>query len=372
MSLLESEKTNNNNNIPDDIIEQIIIRLDVKDIIRCKSVCKWWKSFISGPRFVKSQLDHSYKEDAKTNGSGHRRIVMTRLSYIDSLFRNCLHEVDDYTFDFQVCHLAGSSNGLVCICPDSRRVFVTNPSTREVRKLTDPPGTSCLSSSVSWGFGYDPSTDDYKVIRTSRPDIDALQCFQVLTLKSNAWKCVAHLSYRFVSRIGTLCNGALHWFVEDDAQYNKYLLVSFCLTQQTFKVIPQPKDAGYRFTHDTKLGIFKGCLCILRLGKHPPFHRWVMPSDKSWEKMPHNERLQLDSAHYLESFDHYIADKNDYLAPHKSLFRHGIPFSSVDWEYVNINTPVFVQSLVSPHGSLKRKMLENIASRNHKLLKEDA
>ncbi|MFS7916292.1 putative F-box domain-containing protein [Helianthus anomalus] len=43
-----------------DLVELILVRLDVKDLIRFKSVCKSWHSLITSPRFVlKIKLDHA-------------------------------------------------------------------------------------------------------------------------------------------------------------------------------------------------------------------------------------------------------------------------------------------------------------------------
>ncbi|MFS7988888.1 putative F-box domain-containing protein [Helianthus anomalus] len=36
-----------------DVVKQILVQLDVGDLIRCKSVCKSWRSLISSPPFVK-------------------------------------------------------------------------------------------------------------------------------------------------------------------------------------------------------------------------------------------------------------------------------------------------------------------------------
>uniref|UniRef100_A0A0E0DXR1 F-box domain-containing protein n=1 Tax=Oryza meridionalis TaxID=40149 RepID=A0A0E0DXR1_9ORYZ len=45
--------------IPEDIVEEILLRLPVKSILRFRSVCKSWRAMVADPRFVRLQLDHS-------------------------------------------------------------------------------------------------------------------------------------------------------------------------------------------------------------------------------------------------------------------------------------------------------------------------
>ncbi|GJY17829.1 patatin-like protein 2 [Tanacetum coccineum] len=49
--------------IPEEIYEQILVRLDVDDLIRCKSVCKTWKSLISHRHFIKAHQDHCFNNN---------------------------------------------------------------------------------------------------------------------------------------------------------------------------------------------------------------------------------------------------------------------------------------------------------------------
>nr|XP_043625963.1 F-box/kelch-repeat protein At3g23880-like [Erigeron canadensis] len=87
--------------VPDDILEKIFLRLEVKDIIQCKSVCKSWFSVISSSGFINSHLKHNY------NNTTQR----TRISIGDDGYNN----------------LVGSSNGLVCIFNSGPKLCVLNP-----------------------------------------------------------------------------------------------------------------------------------------------------------------------------------------------------------------------------------------------------
>ncbi|CAH1452896.1 unnamed protein product [Lactuca virosa] len=211
-----------------DVLPNILKRLNVRDLIRCKSVCKSWEKLISDSGFIKFHMNYSYQIDYKNNDID-RRIVMSRVSYRNGS-RVCY--VDDRFFDDRDCHLLGSSNGLVCISSFASQLVVTNPSTREVQTLQDPQIHD--TKHFCWGFGYDSSTDDYKVVLEFRKRV-GWTCFQVLSLKSNVWKLIGDVKYSFLSRIGILCNGALHWIMKDSSSPNKKrVITSFRLSEEKF------------------------------------------------------------------------------------------------------------------------------------------
>ncbi|GJW21213.1 putative F-box domain-containing protein [Tanacetum coccineum] len=113
-----------------DVVEEILSRLLVKDLLRCKSVCKSWYSLISSPSFVRLQC--KYICDNKDHNT---RIAMrTEYGY------------DRWRWRWTV---GGSSNGLVCMYSSSgsdEPIRVTNPLTRKCRELLRPPRL--------YSFGY--------------------------------------------------------------------------------------------------------------------------------------------------------------------------------------------------------------------------
>lgn len=342
-----------------EILEQILVRLDVRDIIRCKSVCTAWESFISDPGFIKAHLKHSYNNDRNDNEIGERRIVMARFPYRHTVHQ---YEVDDRFFDYHYCHLIGSSNGLVCISPSSSEIVVANPSIREVKKLRKPqiPETG----SLCWGFGYDSSIDDYKVILGFKKGADDVTCFQVLTLKSNEWKFIGEVNYTFISRIGILCNGALHWVMNGASpENNKKVILSFHISKEEFMEIPQPDDARFESLiggrSAMRLGTMDECLCILRRGLLP-YNIWMMKKyneKQSWEMVDHDCKIKNEAAHCMKELKHYIPHKRSLC--HKTWLCKTRDF---------IGAPIFVQSLVSPHvlRKPKRKRLAMSSTRSRR------
>ncbi|MFS7916371.1 putative F-box domain-containing protein [Helianthus anomalus] len=59
-----------------DVVDQILVRLDVKDLIRFKRVCKSWHSLITSPRFINRHLNLSCNKDCCNNKLNKRRICL--------------------------------------------------------------------------------------------------------------------------------------------------------------------------------------------------------------------------------------------------------------------------------------------------------
>ncbi|GKA28740.1 hypothetical protein Tco_0714985 [Tanacetum coccineum] len=215
-----------------DIVEDILVRLDGEDLLRCKSI------YHNNPEL------------------GHRRIIIPRhSSTLD--YGKVLH-FSEYWSD--VWCIVGSCNGLVCFSTslDNAQVIVSNPLTRE-------------------GFGYDSLTDDYKVVIGTEIKGKTETLFQVLTLKSNLWKVTKQVNWGTLFHpFRILWKGVLHWFMKD-SNSKKWRPCATAL-------LAQRDDSRYVCDLSNYLGITNGCLCIYR--NDPPYQRWVMKSyyDKqSWE-----------------------------------------------------------------------------------------
>nr|XP_043626293.1 F-box/kelch-repeat protein At3g23880-like isoform X2 [Erigeron canadensis] len=305
----------------DDILEKIFFRLAVRDIIQCKSVCKSWYSVISSSRFVDFHLKHN-------NAVGRTRIIIKE---------------DPKNI------LVGSSNGLVCIYnSDHTKLCVLNPCTRE-RKFVKHPYFRNYHFDFKpnlYGFGYDSSSDDYKVILGRYAE--NVTHFYLLSLKSNdhgTKSCKGMLRCVLgIKSAGILCNGALHWLMCD--QNHNTVILSFHLSKGEFKEIPTPAH-DKRDTWQTRLGIIEECLLFSYYKHDHP--KWVMKNynDKqSWELL--SPLLQWDEDIIQ---DVKVLELESYNKA-KSFFHYNLSFSQT---FNYISAPVFVQSLVSPHFHFNKK-----------------
>ncbi|GKB01307.1 putative F-box domain-containing protein [Tanacetum coccineum] len=329
-----------------DEFEEILLRLDAEDLLRCKSVCKSWYSLISSPYFVKAHLKHACNNNREL---GHFRIQLN--------WKMCF-----------VNMMVGSSNGLVCISPYLAEFLVTNPSTREVKQLPTLPYRN--RSKLCWGFGYDSSTDDYKLVVGANQDSHLMR-FQVLSLKSNQWKFLGELNYDYYCRHGPgfLYNGALHWFMDDPNNSMNKVILAFDLSLEKFKEIPPPDDTTYVCDYRTKLGIFEECLCVFRIAfsfneNDTYLPTWVMKNynvKQSWELIPCDyEKNEVVAATPAYMVDYDISCNSWRLCDDA---KGNIDLSWRCWD--NIGAPIFVKSLVSPYLCGKPE------ERNNKSLKVD-
>ncbi|PWA92215.1 F-box domain-containing protein [Artemisia annua] len=320
-------------------LNEILLRLQVKDVTRYKLVCKSWNSLISSPRFAKSHLNYNLKKKVDNNEIGDTRIIASGDG------------------EYQV---VGSSNGLVCISRNVTEFLVVNPSTHEVKELRNPPleyEFACVS-----GFGYDSSIDDYKVVAGFLNESRTNYVFKVLTLKSNVWRSVAVESgYDNLDGNGILCNGAIHWTSFD--QNDEKVIVSFDLSKEVFKEIPQPKLGP----SDWDLGTMKDCLCIFASPAYiyrdiEDIGIWVMRCynvQESWERklptpagydtyktmMDYNPRKDFFNRHLRIWVLEIERPHHEHLHGNAYIFLSTIS----DCNY-NFDEHVFVKSLVSPHG----------------------
>ncbi|MFS8013282.1 putative F-box domain-containing protein [Helianthus anomalus] len=320
-----------------DVVERILVRLDVEDLIRCKSVCKSLQSFISSPSFVKAHLNHAYKSDRDNPELGYRRVS--------------LHINGDAWFYADTIYIVGSCNGLLCVTPEGVEFVVTNPSTREHRKLPKPHFLSYVQEKeiemirqlVCMGFGYDSCTDDYKVILGLRKNFDSKRTrFHALTLKSNTWKFIGEVKYTcYNGHCGILCGGALHWFMAPNKNRRR-VIISLDLSTEEFKEIPLPfvdtKYDRYHFRH--RLGVIEECLCICPYGSPLKTRKkWVMKN--KWEVYTEDHcQGKYDVVHYL-------------LITRDSQRTYGDSVDDGTRVPVNGNyicASVFLKSLVSPHS----------------------
>ena len=105
------------------------------------------------------------------------------------------------------------------------------------------------------GFGYDSSTNDYKVVRVitnsrcGKPIRDVEQKVEIYTLKTNSWKTIqGGIPYGNVS-IGAVqgihVNGSIYWVVTDvdsvDEEEFGNLILAFDLIYKKIRLVGVPR-----------------------------------------------------------------------------------------------------------------------------------
>ncbi|XP_042512967.1 F-box protein CPR1-like [Macadamia integrifolia] len=279
-------------NLPEELILDILSRLPVKSLLRFRCVSKPWCILITDPSFIKMHLNRSLA----TN---------TNLTLI---YRNSIDfysvDLDAWEFNhplksqfFRPTRLLGSCNGLLCILNCEDDTFLWNPSTTMHQKLPLIPIDHTLYD-YAYGFGYDPITDDYKVLRVvgfHSNDHSWHSKVMVYSLRNNSWRRIEDMQFPSISlewMRGLLVNSALHWVTEDWTGHG--FLVSFDLTDEEYREMPLPDIVDYDFVDDKflmKVGVLGGQLCLVCSFSFR-VEIWVMKDygvRESWVKMFSNE-----------------------------------------------------------------------------------
>ena len=152
--------------LPEEIVLEILARLPAKSLLRFRCVRKTWYSYITNPNFISTHLL------CKSNfRMAYFRRPQTQICTVasDCTFETMSEFRIPYTFESGYPNLVGSCNGILCITDfdisKSKDVYLWNPSIRKFKRLPD----TCLTQlrTVRLGFGYDSLNNDYKVVRFS-------------------------------------------------------------------------------------------------------------------------------------------------------------------------------------------------------------
>ncbi|XP_021736523.1 putative F-box protein At1g33530 [Chenopodium quinoa] len=162
--------------LPDHLIEEnILIRLEVKPLIRLAGVSKGWSSMISSTKFTKEHLKQWYpsndrslivQDDRDTEGEDKYYLSFDE-NYNLNEFVELRNKYPTYLFKPLKSCVVGSCNGLLCMLnEETMRIYVWNPMTNVVRDTMGPAPHFCRSEDYEVrcvGFGYVSSIDEYKI-----------------------------------------------------------------------------------------------------------------------------------------------------------------------------------------------------------------
>lgn len=286
--------------IPQEILQEILLKLPVKSLIRCTAVCKSWRSLIKSSTFVKNHLSHTIQ-------SNHQNDVHTLLLHKRSSGAFYSVNWDNPTFGEHINVaqpfvdnnsalkkkdvwplVVGTYNGLVCLAyyDTSDPIIVCNPSIRKYVILPEakPPPMDW----VRLEFGYDSRNDDYKVLRIRSRSHQSDDCeIDVWSLSRGSWKTLkAKLKKSFPSGNNTLVKGALHrvHYLKRSADY---FIMCFDMVSELFEEIIMPQDLRKKLCSTIRYGESIGLLHVQRNAGDSVFQVWVMKEYgvvESWTK----------------------------------------------------------------------------------------
>ncbi|KAL6122958.1 hypothetical protein ACLB2K_075482 [Fragaria x ananassa] len=262
--------------LPRDVQFQILSRLPVKPLMRCKLVCKSWSSRIRDPLFARAhQTIHKNQHTTNlflTTCNPHTKEPNNLFSI------QVKHNESGNLTSTPPVHLGSTSYlmgspfststfvlsaGVVChYSDDDEPVHIFNPCTREV--LTIPMQRS--SNRVSLGFSS--LTNEYKVLRGRKSPFKSYK-LEILSLGGGGgtWRDLPEIDYQELGLVPNLLDfskyylcihGALHWI--QPATNNRPTLLAFDVGQEIFRVIPFPLNENRSW--GLRLIQVNGCLAV--------------------------------------------------------------------------------------------------------------
>ncbi|QCE15989.1 hypothetical protein DEO72_LG11g3003 [Vigna unguiculata] len=211
----EKMKTNSPPFIHEELMEEILLKLLTKSVLRFKCLSKKWFSRISDPQFARRHFDAAvaptYKLLNLVKGSDEAYCVDIE----SALCADSWHAVSNFSVPSSLS-VAGSCRGFLLLQIYFQNFVVWNPSTGIQKQILR---NTCVQYDLC-GMGYDPVDDDIVVVTVTlkggRYNNTLVRYF---SLRKNCWSSVecgisyARPYFGCNLRHGQFWNGALYWIV---------------------------------------------------------------------------------------------------------------------------------------------------------------
>lgn len=308
--------------LPVHLICDILSRLPLLNILRCRCVCRMFCKLLKDPYF--SRIHLALEPTLRTNlilqaedgiwGAldiftfDHSESILSPCSSDDETIHGyfcpglpLLSKLNaQFRFVTQKSSLIGSCNGLLCLYFDSSSnpfYGIINPVLGEFTKLPQLTASAPLYTYANHsGFGYCPRMKQYKLVRFMKltsvnpPNSrDSKKMVAELhTLRSDSWRIIENAPCPVRDSFNSFLNGALHWITNSDKPSE--IISSFDLESEKFKVVPPPAHFNVHYVNKVSwinVGVLRGYLCICYIYEDAMFEVWVMREygvKESWRK----------------------------------------------------------------------------------------
>ncbi|PRQ52795.1 putative F-box domain-containing protein [Rosa chinensis] len=267
--------------LPDEITYEILVRLQIDSLLKCRAVCKWWNSLIKSSTFILTHLkstlliqSNNNKDDLlllhaqreKEGPFGGEFFMLDCDDINDEYTKRCviptsdikavspIYEGREINVDQQNFYPVGTCNGLIgLVCHDMKKPIsipiIWNPCVRKFLVLPSPSFSPYKVAFFLYELGYDSHNNDIKLVQIVVPKFqdDQTPCtFQVFSLLRGSWKDLnAPADFKpFPNDLTTVeISGALHWICGKlYTEINEStVIVTFNLSSELFGKMKIPK-----------------------------------------------------------------------------------------------------------------------------------
>ncbi|OMP03988.1 hypothetical protein COLO4_10034 [Corchorus olitorius] len=233
-----------------DLIMEILERLPAKSVGRCRCVSRLWRSSLTDPGFIHKHAMKASENPSKINEKlfclvrdKNLLLKVTPETYCDdehSSIDNIIEEAAEklvlpkkvplhprYRISVDTCSIVGSCHGICCLryhdYMNETNFLLLNFVTGESRVIDYQQGAD---DNRVYGFGYDSSTKDYKIVSFQCPDPGYFRkpcpkhpyVVDVLSLRNSCWRSIVQTPpmvpacpYLLSTATCVELNGFLHW-----------------------------------------------------------------------------------------------------------------------------------------------------------------
>ncbi|KAL3506684.1 hypothetical protein ACH5RR_032066 [Cinchona calisaya] len=355
-------------NLPQELIVDILTRLPIKSLLKFRCVSKTWLSLISSPHFIKSHLMNS----TKSNNHAHHSLLLAPIDaptelYTCSLYSVLYEKSPVNAFKIQLpwqsmyprLSFVGCCNGMFCLSEGHDNLILLNPSTRKYKILPNSGVDLRKFRYLTYGFGYDESNDDYKVVEVGcfcRYGMNYQTVVNIYSLRTNSWRRIQDYQGGFISSCsGVFVNGAIHWLVVSrDGSSFSWGVVSLNLATENYGEIIQPNYGKGNF--DLSLGVLEGCLCVFCNHYEIQLDVWVMKEygvKESWTKLVN---IPYSASFKGRALPLFVSETGEVLLKHDYCLmlynRTDNVFMNLDIRMLGANltgvASTYIESMVSP------------------------
>jgi F-box interacting protein len=260
--------------LPPEILTGILSTLPAQSLLRFRSTSKSLQSLIDSHNFIKLHLKNSLNHSLILQHKSNLYQFNDFPNLTTSIKLNLPFEGSN-----NFISLLGSCNGLLCIFSNGEIAF-WNPNIRKHRIIPDLPipiPDPSESNSIPFcfcvrGFGFDPLTDDYKLLRiccffelqhsTSESHVS------LFSSKGSSWKKLPSIPYDlyYYRKMGVFVENSLHWIMTQKLDpLQPRVIVAFNLTLEIFAEVPFPEigEEVNSESFEIDVEVLGGCLCMI-------------------------------------------------------------------------------------------------------------
>nr|AAG46119.1 hypothetical protein [Oryza sativa Japonica Group] len=275
--------------LPDDLVEEILLRLPAPSIGRCRAVCKAWLSRTSQPDFLRAHAARSCTATVTAAATVETRTTAPRgrsctTVCVRQLGRKCSGAVASLAVSFVSASEPGRSmtvvigfwDGILCAAHilfgpgrGVERYVLCNPLT-EACTIVPAPSTDGF---LVGGYAH-PTTSRFHIMHANF--FTTMETFWILRLGENSvWREVRRpalatmrVCIKFLHAPPVRLHGCLHWLASS-ASSAQFLVAVFNMEREEFRLMEAPGGQGVRFgSHShTMMGMHithcHGKLCAL-------------------------------------------------------------------------------------------------------------